>query len=426
MEPRRDQQTGPITSAAYYGVGLTILAVLVALTVLFLVWPAQQVVDTRPDPYNYSAIARQMLAEGFAAHGLTKREASLYPVMIAAVYRLAGEQPLLVKLLQCVMFGGTCLLAFDIGRRLFGLRAGIIAGLLVTLNPVLLRYVADLQMETMLTFAITLNVWTMVRFYQNPTARSGLLVGLIGGLAALTKAVALVPLGLFGMSWIVRGILARRRGVAPIPWIPLAAMFLATVVVILPWTVRNYRVTGGRFVLIGPGANDAFLRGYVFSRSEYALLRRPPYTDAENECNAWFRELCLRAGTEVGRDEVLDERIFAVVAKRKIVDEPLELVRKTVVGLFTFWYQMTSVLNSLVVGLTALIAWVLALIGWRRSRRDGRPAWLLLMPVLSMNISIALLCSLGRYSVPILPCLLIVSAVGVDTLLPGHALRQTA
>jgi uncharacterized membrane protein YhhN len=59
----------------------------------------------------------------------------------------------------------------------------------------------------------------------------------------------------------------------------------------------------------------------------------------------------------------------------------------------------------------------LALVGLTRSRHAGRPNWLLLMPILSMNVFIALRCSLGRYSIPVLPLLLILAASGVDALL---------
>ena len=43
--------------------------------------------------------------------------------------------------------------------------------------------------------------------------------------------------------------------------------------------------------------------------------------------------------------------------------------------------------------------------------------WPLLLPVFYLNIVLALLLALGRYSAPILPALLVVSAFGADTLL---------
>ena len=65
----------------------------------------------------------------------------------------------------------------------------------------------------------------------------------------------------------------------------------------------------------------------------------------------------------------------------------------------------------------AIGAWILAIIGWRRARRERRLVWPLLLPVFYLNIVLALLLALGRYSAPILPALLVVSAFGVDTLL---------
>jgi hypothetical protein len=39
------------------------------------------------------------------------------------------------------------------------------------------------------------------------------------------------------------------------------------------------------------------------------------------------------------------------------------------------------------------------------------------LPIVVMNVFVATLIPLGRYSVPILPCLMLLAAFGVDTLL---------
>jgi hypothetical protein len=65
----------------------------------------------------------------------------------------------------------------------------------------------------------------------------------------------------------------------------------------------------------------------------------------------------------------------------------------------------------------ALIGWALAFVGLRRASREGRPSWLIWLPIVVMNVFVALLIPLGRYSVPIIPCLMILAAFGVDTLL---------
>jgi hypothetical protein len=71
----------------------------------------------------------------------------------------------------------------------------------------------------------------------------------------------------------------------------------------------------------------------------------------------------------------------------------------------------------LAAGLMALAAWGAAALGVMRARREGRPQWLVFAPVLYLNVFLAMLLALGRYSVPVLPALLVASGFGLDTLL---------
>jgi len=315
-------------------------------------------------------------------------------------------------------------LVFDIGRRLFNERTGVIAGFFCALNPMFLNYVAYLHLETVLTFLVTLVVWLMVRFNERPTVGNGALIGLAAGAATLTKAVVLPFPILFGLGVVLSLRAARRRGDNKvIPWAALATMVVVLGCTLVPWTIRNYR-SSGHFVLVSTGTSDAFLRGFIFSRTEFITLQKPPFTDAENESNTYFKALARAAGTEWQKNDYETDKILNREAKRRLLAQPAQVVRKSVIGLFTFWYELTSLKNSLLALILAIGAWALALIGWRRARREGRPSWLLLLPVIYLNVSLALLLALGRYSVPILPALLVLSAYGLDSLLVRrHAAR---
>jgi 4-amino-4-deoxy-L-arabinose transferase-like glycosyltransferase len=404
-------------------------ALAVGLAMVLVGFRSQSLVDITFDPYWFGAMGKSLAqGDGFAPYGtLIQRRAPLYPLMIGGLYVLLGEQPLAVYITQAVLLAGTCVLVFDIGRRMFNVRTGLLAAALVGLNPMLLRYVGDLQLETLLTFLTALTVWFSLRFYARPTVLNGVLVGVSAALASLTKSVALPWPFLLAVIVIGAALLRRRRQQpARVPVAALAAMFISLFVVISPWTIRNYFATGGHFVLLSSGTSDAFLRGFVFSRPEYATLRLPPYEYAENESNEWFRSLSQAAGTEWQRDDYETDQILNRAAVQQLQAQPLEFVRKFVTGLFTFWYEMTTFTNSALAGGLALATWILAIIGLRRSAREGRPAWILILPALSLNVLLAALLALGRYSVPVLPPLLVVSAYGLDTLLRRGPTKKNA
>jgi 4-amino-4-deoxy-L-arabinose transferase-like glycosyltransferase len=389
---------------------VTGVALAAALTMVLVVFRQQDLVANGGDPYGYGEIAHHFVEHGFDR--LTRRAASLYPTFLSLVYGV-GAGDFVVQLIHVCLHVGTSVMVFSLGRHLYNARTGLIAGIVCALHPMLLRYVADLHMETWLTFWCTLTVWRAVRFNERPSVVNGILMGITGVIATLSKGVILPIVVAYAAVWFVRGL---RDKAARANLFGVVALGATMAVLIAPWTYRNYQVSH-RFVLLTPGTPDAFLRGYIFTRMEFATLQRPPYTYAEQESNALFRRIAAEAGTTWELDEVADDDNNGRVMKRMIIEHPFDTVRKVVVGMFTFWYEMTSLKNSLVPASLALVSWILAFVGFKRARAEGRPFWLLVVPVVALNVFVAILVPLGRYSVPILPCLSILAAFGVDTLL---------
>lgn len=387
------------------------LSFVAALLMVLLVFRRQGMVDSAGDPYGYGAIARGFVEHGFIK--LTRRAASLYPTFLSVIYRL-GLGNLAIQLIQVALHVGTCSLVFVIGRHLFNARTGLLAGVFCAVHPMLLRYVPDLHMECWLTFFFTLTIWRAIKFYDRPSVTNGVLVGFVGMIATLSKGIVLPVLIAFAVACLWR---LRRRAPGSVNSLAgVLAMVVTMSVMLAPWTYRNYR-TSGRVVLLTPGTPDAFLRGYIFTRLEFAMLQKPPYTDAENESNQLFRQIAQDAGTTWELDEVADDVNNSRVMKRWIVERPFDTMRKCVVGVLTFWYEMTSLRNSLIPFVLAVTSWSLAAIGMRRAHKEQRPYWLLLLPIVVTNLLVAALIPLGRYSVPVLPALSVLAAFGLDTLL---------
>ncbi len=399
-----------------------LVALVVSLLTVFVVFGRQSLIGGDFDPYLFGTMGRSLAnGDGFSGGGrfgpLLSRRGPLYPSVIGLVYWLFGERPRLVLTLHCLLFAGVCVLVYDIGRRVFNERTGLLAAAGCMFHPMLLRYLPTLHLETVLTFMMTLLVWTMVRFHQQPTVRRGVAVGACAGVASLVKTVAFPIPFLFAAGFVVTWWLARRRGEERrVPWKGVGAIVAAVIVTLTPWTIRNYKVSG-HLVLVTTGTSDAFLRGMIFSRSEFVLQRQPPYTVAENESNAYFTRLTKSQGMEWEQDDYQTDQVLNQEMKRVLRTQPLQVVRKSAVGLFAFWFELTSLKNSLLALVLAVGAWALALVGWRRAHREGRGAWVLYLPILTLNIALALLLALGRYSVPILPTLTVLAAFGLDTIL---------
>ncbi len=394
-----------------------------ALLMTFVIWRHQSAIILADDPYGFSVLGRS-IAEGRGLAQITNpdlptmRRAPLYPAIIAAIYAVLGPHTSLVRLVQCFVSGATATLTFGIGRRVFSKGVGLLAGILCAFHPMIVRYVPDLQVECFLTFFTTLMVWCGIRFMKEPTPAWGFALGAAGALGALVKGVLVLCPPIFALCWLVRQL----RRSEPLRFPSLVAMAVAMCVVILPWSARNYKVTGGQFVLISTNAGGEFLRGYVFAQPKYFLLEKRPYVDGEAEANQMEIDLFKSMGLVWEREEAETERVLSKAANLKLKSDPVAFVRKAFIGLFAFWYELTNRLNSALVGGLAVVAWILALIGWRRARAENRVLWPLLQPILTINILYATLLALGRYSAPAIPTLMVLAAWGIACLLDrsGH------
>lgn len=163
------------------------------------------------------------------------RRTPLYPLFIAAVFRLCRPSLEAVASAQHIVGLATVALTFLIARRLFGLAAAILAGAAVALSAPQLISERYIMTEAVFGLTLALAVLLVLRALYPPAPAAGrALVGGVGiGLAALTRPVAqaLLPLALLAL------LLGMPR------WRPAlrAAVLLALgyLLVVGPWTIRN-------------------------------------------------------------------------------------------------------------------------------------------------------------------------------------------
>jgi 4-amino-4-deoxy-L-arabinose transferase-like glycosyltransferase len=214
------------------------------------------------DQVSYDALARSLLAgRGFTfptswwpatpANTPTAFWSFLYTLYLAGVYGVFGVHPLVARLIQAIVAGllGPWLI-YRIGRRVFGSTAGLVAAGLMAVYIYFVYYNAALMTET---FHILATLWALdltMALAENLAWRRWALLGLALGIAVLLRQVILffVPFLLLWLLWAGRGRVRLRH---------LAVPLLVILMLILPWTVRNY-LAFHRFVLLNTNAGFAF------------------------------------------------------------------------------------------------------------------------------------------------------------------------
>lgn len=208
----------------------------------------------------------------------------LYSLFVAAVYEVAGVQPLAARLVQAVL-GGILLpwMAFRLARRLFNGPAdkatttgpiaarnqqadparsevlGLLTAALAAIYPYFVLYAATLMTET---FYISALLWSLERalavrerLTQRQQIGAGLAVtlGLSLGIAVLLRQ-SILPWVVVLFAWLIW--IGWRMGHGRDVTKTLVTALVPIVLLILPFTIRNYHVYGS-FLLLNSNAGYA-------------------------------------------------------------------------------------------------------------------------------------------------------------------------
>jgi len=436
----------------------------IAAVFAFGVYQSSALVASAIDVNCFGQIARNLLrGEGFSfGNGPTIRRGPLYPLLAAGLLKLFGRDPNAfpdaafyapVLGANCLFFGATLLVIWTLTRRLFGQRAAVLAVAICPFVPQSLRYVGRTEVEMLMGLFISLLAALGVALATRPGPRTGAWFGLIAAAATLSKPIVLLfPLAFLPVAW---WHWTRQRA-------PIRDRFTATLVLLacfalplVPWSLRNRAVTEHQFQGISSNGPGEFLRGYVNAQPKYFLLLQDfggndPRTEKwDPEANRFEEAILKPHGVPFGRAdfdsagnlvftppappgmtsamlEAKKDRIEGAEMKRRVLADPAGFVGKVAVQLLTFWYVVETRAKSLFVGAVALIMLGLGVVGFVRAHRLGKVVWPIALVIAYFNVIYAVFLAFARYSMPLFPTLVVLSAGGLWALVERFLPRPSA
>ncbi len=363
-------------------------------------------------------------AQGIAAGDWLGEEsfyqAPLYPYVLGVWLKLVGPGVGGIRLMQAV-WGAVAVgcLAYGTGR-MFGRRAGIVAGAMLALYAPAVFFDGIVQKASLACILICALVAAMSRLEGRRHAWRAMLVGVLCGLLVLTRENALIWL-------VVLAVWAWWPGEGTVRWRMLGTYAIGVALVLGPVGMRN-RVVGGEWSLSTFQAGPNFYIGnHRGADGRYQPLVRGHESPAFERKDA--TELARReSGRELSPREV--SRYWMNRAIDDIEADPVWWLGLMGRKLLLVWnrYEVSDVeslyvhrKDSIVLGVSSFI-WhfgvlcPLAVVGVISTWDQRRRLWVYYALIVSMALAVAMFYVMARYRFPLVPLMIPFAAAGCVSL----------
>jgi 4-amino-4-deoxy-L-arabinose transferase-like glycosyltransferase len=295
------------------------------------------------------AIGYFRLAENLRHHGVFSRSEEppfapdsvltpVYPFFVAVLLALAGGKLWIIPVAQGLVNSLSAALVFKAGEKLFGTRAGFIAGLCFALDPSALVRTFSLLTESVFTFLFLAAIFFLVQYVRQPSTKALISSAALLGVAALCRPVALyffVPAAaiLFFVNSGPLKIRARN-----------AAIYLAVFALTLsPWLMRNKLIFGAAQLTSIQGINLLLMNAAFLKAAQEHI----DYATAEQRLEAEADSLMTRRGITANKisltykgkqygyqlNDPRASQVYQELAMQKILASPLLYGRVHLTGI---------------------------------------------------------------------------------------------
>jgi 4-amino-4-deoxy-L-arabinose transferase-like glycosyltransferase len=319
-----------------------------------------------------------------------------YPVLLAALALPAPHSVLWLRLAQAALTAAGAVLTFALAGRMAGRMAALAAAAVYALDPLVAVAGGLLYPEATAALFLAAAVLAAVETVRRNSTACAAMTGALLGALALFRPVALVLVPVVAAWIVVAGPIgtARRRA------IPAAAVVLACLLALGPWTYRNYQLRGRLVPVSTAGTGVAGSPQAIEGRGLGEVLLADALRDPGRFAGRMAREF---------------GHFWEPFPQRLQTDDP---ARREALRLKYPWLPVApflpQTLRNVVAATASAVEFLLALVGvvdlWRRRRRE---TVLLLGVILAFALGHALLVGKIRYRVTVLPLVFVFAGAGV-------------
>ena len=312
-----------------------------------------------------------------------------------------------VRIVQAVLGGVLCWVVYMIGRKLFSPGAGLAAAAVVAVDPILAYFSVLVLSETL--FAVLLaGAFACLLYSTDRRTWWAAAAGVLLGLAALVRPPVLLMVPLVAAAWLA--LEWRKAGSLR----AAAVVLVAALVVISPWPIRNYQLTG-RAVFTTLSSGASLYEGVC------------PEADGGPAMDkiGWPTEIA-------GMNEARKNDFLRARAIECMKAEPARMAKLAVSKFARFWnvfpnfgeyrrpaYMVASGLYGIPV-MICIVAGVVLAAG------RNRAAWLLLVPAGYFSLLHMVFVGSIRYRAPVMPLLAVFAGVAVATVIERMKARSAS
>jgi 4-amino-4-deoxy-L-arabinose transferase-like glycosyltransferase len=346
---------------------------------------------------------------------LTMLRTPAYVLLLAFIFSVFGKHLVVVQIANLLFSSITAILTRVLAHQV-GLSpaAATIAALLFFFHPGILVSETRGGLECMLTLCLVVSVLYALRAIKGLKFSEFAIAGIVNGLAMLTKssvAPVLPVLFLYSM-WKTSDAFVRRKLLAG-----MAICGFATVLVMTPWIMRNYLLSGEFVPTMTLDGMAVFQGSYLIKHLDSDLEYFEIFNHASDEQTAIAKAMGLKTKGWffVQFFTVEDEVSFYRELGRRGIEEyrrePRLILQGILHNAWHFWVGGRTHKATIFNAILTLPLLALSIIGLRTGIKMGLNVLPFILITIAFMIPYLLILAVARYHIPLVPFMAILAAI---------------